>query len=119
MAVGNPPGIYTLKDVRDVLASITRNDVIKKLYERVEGLDDLEVYSLNAGEGQVIEGRVLDKGPADELSDKKYIVVESLSGGKHYVPVGEAFNYDEVNKRGWCVCGHLINQPARPIIILR
>jgi len=83
------------------LASIaTRNDVIKKLYERVEGLDDLEVYSLKAGEGQVIEGRVLDKGPADELTDKKYIVIESLSGGKHYVPVGEAFNYDEVNKRG-------------------
>ena len=102
MAVENPPGVYTLKEgYRDVLASIaTRNDVIKKLYERVEGLDDLEVYSLKAGEGQVIEGRVLDKGPADELTDKKYIVVEALSGGKHYVPVGEAFNYDEVNKRG-------------------
>jgi len=101
LAKEDPPGVYTLsEDYQDVLYKIaTRNDVIKQLYGRLEGgLDDLEVYSLKAGEGSVIEGRVLDKGPADELTDRKYLVVEALQGGKNYVPVGEPYSYERLDK---------------------
>lgn len=101
LAKEDPPGVFTLKeDYQDVLYKIaTRNDVIKQLYYRLDGeLDDLEVYSLKACEGATVEGRVLDRGPADELTDKKYIVVEALGGGKHYVPVGEPFNYEKLDK---------------------
>ena len=101
LAKEDPPGVYTLnEDYQDVLYKIaTRNDVIKQLYGRLDGeLDDLEVFSLKAGEGSVVEGRLVDKGPADELTDRKYIVIEALQGGKHYVPVGEPFNYEKIDK---------------------
>lgn len=101
LAREEPPGVYTLnEDYQDVLYKIaTRNDVIKQLYGRLdEPLDDLQVYSLKSGEGVTVEGRVLDKGPADELTDKKYLVVEALGGGMHYVPVGEPFSYEKLEK---------------------
>ena len=80
MAVENPPGVYTLKEgYRDVLASIaTRNDVIKKLYERVEGLDDLEVYSLKAGEGRVIEGAFWIKGQPMSLQTRNILLLSLI-----------------------------------------
>ena len=99
LAVESPPGVFALKDgYQETLRQVAeRGDVIKKLYGRVDaGLDDIALYSIKAGEGQVVEGRVIDKGLADELSDRKYMVVSDMAEKLHYVPVGENARYDEV-----------------------
>jgi len=77
----------------------TKNDVIQKLRPQmgVEA-EGLNVYSILAGEGQQIEGRVLRKGGVDELTDRKYLVVEDMGKGLHYVPVGENYKFDMVDR---------------------
>ena len=99
LAIQSPPGVYTLKEnYQDILARISqRNDVIKQLYSRMGAeLDDLSIYSIKAGEGRVIEGRVKDKGFMDELTDRKYLVVSDAHEKLHYVPIGEIQRYDQL-----------------------
>lgn len=99
LAVEEPPGVYTLKaGYKDTLSRIQqRDDVIKRLHKRIDtGLSDLSIYSINAGEGALVEGRVADKGFMDELSDRKYIVVRDFARKLHYVPVGEIWQYDDL-----------------------
>jgi type IV secretory pathway VirD2 relaxase len=100
LAKEDPPGVFALgADYHDVLYKIsTKNDVIQKLRPQmgVEA-EGLNVYSILAGEGQQIEGRVLRKGGVDELTDRKYLVVEDMDRGLHYVPVGENYKFDMVD----------------------
>lgn len=101
LAAEQAPGVYALKDgYRETLAEIgMRNNVIKKLYGRVErGLEGLAVYSLRGADAPVVEGRVADKGPADELSDRQYIVIEDAAARLHYVALGENRRFEEIGK---------------------
>lgn len=100
LATEDPPGVFTLKeDYKDTLYAIsTRNDVLKRLYGKFEPqeLDGMTMYSIKAGEGAVIEGRVQEKGFADEITDRKYIVVRDMEANIHHVPVGDFGRYDEL-----------------------
>lgn len=102
LATEDPPGVFTLReDYRDTLYAIsTRNDVLKRLYGKFEPqeLDGMSMYSIKAGEGAVIEGRVQEKGFTDEITDKKYIVVRDMAADIHYVPVGDIGRYDELEE---------------------
>ena len=101
LAIESPPGVFALKNnYKDILSEIaTRHDVLKKLNHRgLNNLQDLQLYSLKSKEAPIIEGRVIDMGLTDELTDRKYLVVESIQGGKHYIPVGEPFYYDQLQK---------------------
>jgi len=96
-----PPGVYRLDEkYQDVLYKIsTKNDVIKKLRPQMgPEIEGVQVYSMNAGEGQMIEGYIVSKGAADELTDRKYLVVEDMQRGVHYVPIGENYKYDMVRE---------------------
>lgn len=101
LAKEEPPGVYRLdENCQDVLYKIsTKNDVIKKLRPQMgPRIDGIHIYSMNAGEGQMIEGYVVSKGAADELTDRKYLVVEDTHRGVHYVPIGENYKYDMVRE---------------------
>lgn len=101
LAVENPPGVFQLdENYQDVLFKIaTKNDVIKKLRLALgQGVEGIHVYSISAGEGQIVEGRVLSKGDEDELTDRKYLVVEDMNKAVHYVPIGENYKFDLVEK---------------------
>ena len=93
-----PPGVFTLKEkYTDILYEAGKaNDIIKQLHKSgLEDLSDLSSYSLKNAEDRALEGRLVSKGFADELSDRKYIVLDEIGGGKHYVPVARC---DELEK---------------------
>jgi len=93
-----PPGVFTLKEkYTDILYEAGKaNDIIKQLHKSgLEDLSDLSIYSLKNAEDRALEGRLVSKGFADELSDRKYIVLDEIGGGKHYVPVARC---DELEK---------------------
>src|ERR1035437_5997213 len=98
LAKEEPPGVFLLKDdYKQALAQgAGKNDVIKRLYKvgLNKGLDDLSVYSMKAEEGRAIEGRVVDKGLHDAMTERKYVVVKDMAERLHYVPVGEFRQYD-------------------------
>lgn len=101
-AVEHPPGVFTLKeDYKDALYAVaTRNDVLKRLHGQFapQELDGMAMYSIKAGEGAMIEGRVAGKGFTDEITDRKYITLHDMAGGLHYVPVGDLGRYDELEE---------------------
>ena len=100
LAKEEPAGVYLLKeDYKAALAQASeKNDVIKRLYKKGvdRGLDGLAVYSLKAGEGREIEGRIVDKGLHEELYEKKYIVVRDMAEKLHYVAVGDFKQFDQL-----------------------
>ena len=101
LATEQPPGVFALKEnYQDELIKIAqKNEAVKRLYGKVPGgLDDLSVYSMKDGEGPVVTGRITDKGIMDELYDRKYVVVQDRYSKLHFVPVGEARAYDDVEK---------------------
>ena len=101
LAIEHPPGVYQLDEgYQDVLYKIsTKNDVIKKLRPQIgPSAENVQVYSINAGEGRMIEGYVLSKGAADEITDRKYLVAQDMVGETHYVPIGENYKYDMVRE---------------------
>lgn len=93
LATQNPPGVFRLQeDYRDTLYAIqNRSDVLKQLHGRLSEseLSALSLYSIKAGEGQLLEGFVKNSGFSDEITDKKYLVIEDIAQGLHYVPLGE------------------------------
>ena len=101
LAAEYPPGIFTLKEkyTETLFAAGRANDIIAQLHKSgLEEISELSIYSLKHAEARQLEGRLISKGFADELSDRKYIVLGEIGGGKHYVPVGEYARYDELEE---------------------
>ncbi|MCK5547701.1 MAG: DUF3363 domain-containing protein, partial [Thermoplasmata archaeon] len=100
LAEEKPPGVFTLKEgYKEALAQAAeKNNAMKLLYKKDIGarLDNLSVYSMRAGKGREIEGRILDKGLHDELTESKYIVVKDMDEKLHYVPVGAWKGYEQL-----------------------
>lgn len=100
LATEYPPGIYTLREnYMDVLReSSQRQNVLNNLYRQNPemDLDDLSFYSMKADEGEIIHGLLMNKGPVDEITDRKYLVVKDAREKLHYVPFGEFKDYDDL-----------------------
>jgi hypothetical protein len=100
LATEYPPGIYTLREnYMDVLReSSQRQNVLNNLYRQNPDMDleGLSFYSMKADEGEVIHGLVMNKGPVDEITDRKYLVVKDAREALHYVPFGELKDYDDL-----------------------
>ena len=100
LATEYPPGIYTLREnYMEVLReSSQRQNVLNNLYRQNPDmdLDNLSFYSMKAGEGEIIHGLVMNKGPVDEITDRKYLVVKDVCEALHYVPFGELKDYDDL-----------------------
>lgn len=102
LATEYPPGIYTLREnYMEVLReSSQRQNVLNNLYRQNLDMDleGLSFYSMKADEGEVIHGLVMNKGPVDEITDRKYLVVKDARETLHYVPLGDIGSYDELKK---------------------
>jgi type IV secretory pathway VirD2 relaxase len=100
LATEYPPGIYTLREnYMDVLReSSQRQNVLNNLYRQNPDVDleGLSFYSMKADESEVIHGLVINKGPVDEITDRKYLVVKDAHETLHYVPFGELKDYDDL-----------------------
>ncbi len=100
LAAEYPLGIYTLKEnFIDVLRDTSqRQNVLNTLYRQNPDMDleGLSFYSMKTDEGEVIHGLVMNKGPVDEITDRKYLVVKDAREKLHYVPFGELKDYDDL-----------------------
>ncbi|MCK5385381.1 MAG: DUF3363 domain-containing protein, partial [Alphaproteobacteria bacterium] len=106
LATQYPPGVFTLKEwyVNTLYEAGRADDIIKQLHHSgMEDISDLSIYSSKDVNAKALEGRLAGKGFTDELSDRKYIVLDEINGGKHYVPVGEYAYYDNLEE-GALVC---------------
>ncbi|MET3472075.1 type IV secretory pathway VirD2 relaxase [Novosphingobium sp. 1529] len=89
-------GRYRLNDDLEVTlrAMGKRGDIIATMHERLRSHpevlpQDYAVYA--ATERQVLVGRVLDRGLADEHGDRYYLIVEATDGRTHFVDLGQDF----------------------------
>lgn len=97
-----PPGVYTLEEgYRDTLYNLqSRGDILRQLHGKVDEqqLESLSLYSIKSGESEIIEGFVREGGFSDEISDKRYLVIEDMDTHLHYVPVGTNTRADDMKK---------------------
>ncbi len=96
----NPPGVFQLQEdyIQSLYSIKNHNDVVKGIRSKFGNAiaDNIKVYSMEVGQGEGITGFVVGKGFADEVTDKKYVVIEDTNKKMHYVPVGEINSYDTI-----------------------
>lgn len=70
----------------------SRDDIVKRMHERMRGenrtLSPI-IFSKDSPPIEPITGRVVDRGVADEMSDRRYLLVDGRDGQAYYVPLGE------------------------------
>jgi type IV secretory pathway VirD2 relaxase len=91
------PGIWRLdENLEDRLRELgTRGDIIKTMHRdlRETGSErpasDLTIYDPKQDRERPLVGRVVAAGLHDEISDRRYLIVEGTDGFAHYVDTGE------------------------------
>lgn len=69
----------------------SRNDIVKLMHERMRGETPLSpvIFSKESPPTEPVTGRVVDRGVADELYDRRYLLVDGRDGQAYYVPLSE------------------------------
>jgi len=69
----------------------SRNDIVKLMHERMRGETLLSpvIFSKESPPLEPVTGRVVDRGVADELYDRRYLLVDGMDGQAYYVPLSE------------------------------
>ena len=70
----------------------SHGDVIKLMHERMKGTEPTiatVIFSKESPPTEAVTGRVYDKGVADALYDRRYLLVEGSKGRAYYVPLSE------------------------------
>ena len=83
------PGIWSFSErLEPTLRELgERGDIIRTM-QRVMSGEKRELVVLDAMSSQTpVIGRIVDKGLADELYDRAYLVVDGIDGRAHYVPL--------------------------------
>lgn len=71
-----------------------RGDIIRTMQRAYAGRDnapaaaDRLIYEPTAVPARPLIGRVVERGLADELRDRHYLIVDATDGRSHYVPIG-------------------------------
>ena len=92
------PGQWKLaSDLEPVLRRLgERGDIIKTLHHELtrQGLArsaaDYVIYQPDEDNAQQLVGRVVARGLSDELSDRRYVIINGVDGRSHYVDIGQA-----------------------------
>lgn len=99
LATREQSNVWRLADTwrQDLQALGKRGDIIATLHESLgrERAADAAIYSADAGTS--VAGRVIAKGPADELSDRQYLVVADARGRATYVDAGRHPSAEEAS----------------------
>ena len=97
MGLANPdsPLSWSLSEnTEDVLRRMCeRGDIIKTLHRAMSdaGLDrPPQYYLVHDRDSAPVIGRVVARGLADEMGDRRYLVLDGIDGRSHYVAIGEA-----------------------------
>ncbi|MFH1820033.1 MAG: relaxase/mobilization nuclease and DUF3363 domain-containing protein [Pseudomonadota bacterium] len=87
LAHESSPGVWTIHaDAEQVLRTMgERGDIVRTMQRAMGGVPrDLAVFEAGENARSVV-GRVADKGMADELYDRGYLVVDGTDGKAHYI----------------------------------
>lgn len=90
-----------------------RGDIIKTMHRELGGArvaSDYAIYDPTDAGARPIVGRVATKGLVDEITDRRYLIIEGTDGYAHYVDVG--FLDDEADPIRE---GHIVAVSPRPI----
>lgn len=95
------PGTWAIHaDAEKTLRALgERGDIIRTMQRAMSGQPrELTVFEpgQDEGGGRTVIGRVVAKGPADELRDRAYLVIDGIDGKAHYVALNardEPANY--------------------------
>lgn len=70
----------------------SRGDIVKLIHQRLRGSEPAiatVIFSKERPPDAPVTGRVFDRGLADELHDRRYVLVEARDGKAYYVPLSE------------------------------
>lgn len=85
------PGVWRLKDDFDhTLRDLgMRNDIIKTMHRSLASGNNQEkrIYDPNSGSRERITGQVVERGIADELDNRQYLIVSATDNRLYYVPL--------------------------------
>ena len=92
-----PTGRYRLDpDLETLLRAMgEREDIIRTMQREFSRLRleranaDQLIYDPAAARAQPLIGRVLQRGLADELEDRHFLLIDGIDGRTHYVPIGK------------------------------
>lgn len=98
LAAENAPGIWHLSpQLEPTLRRMgEREDIIKTLHRAMtragqeRGAVDYSIHDPDDPRAEPLTGRIVERGLADELNDRHYLVVDGIDGRTHYVEVGSA-----------------------------
>jgi type IV secretory pathway VirD2 relaxase len=77
----------------DIIRTMQR-DLAARGIARVEA--DRVIYDPAAVDARPLIGRLVDRGLADEHTDRHYLIVDGMDGRSHYVAIGKGANLDVV-----------------------
>jgi type IV secretory pathway VirD2 relaxase len=97
LAVEISPGVWRLSlDIEPTLRRMgERDDIIKTMHramtrERaVRSAADYAIYDPADPKAGRLVGRLIERGLADELNDRHYLIVDAVDGRTHYVEIGQ------------------------------
>ncbi|MGA7453144.1 MAG: DUF3363 domain-containing protein, partial [Rhodoplanes sp.] len=76
-------------------------NAIHRVLERQGQVRGVELYVIHRDEvTSPIVGRVLGKGPVEELGDEKYLIIDGVDGRAHYVEIADPDQLDGVRRGG-------------------
>lgn len=91
MATEMSPGVWKLDANREAILRRMgeRGDIIKTLHRTLgKHVSGYAVFDEPADGQHTVIGRIADKGFADELRDRHYLIVDGVNGRGHYVAIG-------------------------------
>ncbi|GAA4779387.1 relaxase/mobilization nuclease RlxS [Stakelama sediminis] len=91
-------------DLADTLRGMgERGDIIRTMQrayaarENTPALADQVIYDPGAPDARPLVGRIVERGLADEINDRHYLIVEATDGRSHYVAIGRGENLAATN----------------------
>ena len=76
-------------------------NAMHRVLERQGVVRGVELYAIHRDEvTSPIAGRLLGKGPVEELGDEKYLIVDGIDGRAHYVEIADPDQLDGVRRGG-------------------
>jgi type IV secretory pathway VirD2 relaxase len=96
LADHNGDCVWTLHaDAETTLRQMSeRGDIIRTMQRAMTGLKRDFVVLDGASAHTPVVGRIVDKGLADELYDRGYLIVDGVDGRAHYVPLAAGADFD-------------------------
>ena len=99
LATETSPGVWKLDANREAILRRMgeRGDIIKTLHRTLgKQMSGYAVFDEPADRQRTVIGRIADKGFADELRDRHYLIVDGMDGRGHYVAIGTHPEFEDL-----------------------